>query len=716
MSALDTLKNILGEPNGELHKPDTTNPQLDNLFKYVSSSHCKMQLLELIRIDSISNMKSEDDIEIHDLFKLSAKFQRYQEHISQHKKNLVPVETILNSFNQELNQLSTTLISLQQQSTQLSADSNLQQAITENLNPIILDLMIPPEVVRSIIHDKIDLKWVDNIKFINEKLNLIEAIKGCHSETNGHNSTISDEKKTQISPQFTTPTFKEPFTSPLAKYKDSHAFQQLQSGIELLVLKAVERIRDFIISQIKTLRSSTKTSSQTIQQNLLQVKEIYIFLQVHHPALSKQLKLAYIYTMRWYYQTRFAKYNYALEDLNIRHIDLNHVLGGTTDEKGLFGLKSWLSPGSSLHPPTNPPNQVSLTEYLTSIDKRLEVLDSKDHKSAILSQIAETTPFAYWLEFIYNQWNLALVDNVVVEYLFMVDFFYQGSERFEDIREMKKDIEREDERTKRAEQGANGQNTRNATPQKSTETSREQNSKQTPSSSRSFDWSHLMFNDIYKIGNEFVSWLVTHNPTTYSRGNNSANVARNMTASVNHGSCDAYGILLMIRLTQQSQSLLHNEFHIPILDDHLNSILLLLWPQFTKIIDLNCESLRKSIIRGGKDSHLAPLSVTQQFAQFLLGLLKLATNQDKSDYKGEPLYNSVNRLRNDFESLLTKLSNSFFGGRGKATEKEIFLYNNYFLVVNILKNENGDELGNMLIGEQIKHFETLCGAYQQLAR
>lgn len=48
--------------------------------------------------------------------------------------------------------------------------------------------------------------------------------------------------------------------------------------------------------------------------------------------------------------------------------------------------------------------------------------------------------------------------------------------------------------------------------------------------------------------------------------------------------------------------------------------------------------------------------------------------------------------------------------------EEIFLYNNYFLVVNILKNENGDELGNMLIGEQIKHFETLCGAYQQLAR
>ena len=56
-------------------------------------------------------------------------------------------------------------------------------------------------------------------------------------------------------------------TLPETKSKD-----QLKEGIELLQDKAIERIRDFIILQIRMLRSSSKSSSQLIQQKLLEVK------------------------------------------------------------------------------------------------------------------------------------------------------------------------------------------------------------------------------------------------------------------------------------------------------------------------------------------------------------------------------------------------------------------------------------------------------------
>ncbi|EAZ63213.2 suppressor of actin mutation [Scheffersomyces stipitis CBS 6054] len=569
MSALETLQKILPSKQAADHEskkgPEFKGlPALQQYIQLESKekpSHSSL-LLEHLRIqtsgsDSVLDL---DSIDLESLDHLNQKFLEFNVTIKQYRKKLEPVETILVDFNKDLTQLSSSLVSLQQQSTKLSSDSNLQRTITEKLNPIILDLVISPEIVKSVLQDEVDVKWLDNLKFLSEKSQLVANIKS-----------------------------------------ESKSFEKLEIGITLLTNKAVERIRDHIIKNIKALRSPGKCSSQTIQQNLLLVKEAFYFLQEQHKELANQLQLAYIHTMKWYYQTRFAKYIYALEKLHIRNIDSTYVLGSKA------------------------PNQISMADYLSSIDKRLSVLEDKSKSvTAIASQIAETTPFTYWLEFVFNQFSVALIDNIIVEYLFIVEFFYQGDEKFE-----KKD-----------------------------------------------DWYHVMFNNVFKIGREFLTC---------------------------YGTCDGYAILLMIRLIQSSQNILHNEFHIPILDDYLNSLLLILWPHFTKVIDVNCEAMKKSVIHTPKEAVLAPVNVTQQFAQFLSGLLKL------SSLKGEPLYTSMSRLRNDFESFLTKYSNHAFG----VTEKEIFLYNNYFLVVSILKNENTGGEANELIDEQIKHFELLCEAYSK---
>lgn len=702
MSAVSTLRLILNpnalENDQLIDTKDVSN--LENLDQYIQhrkkETNQVSQLLELVRVESSSEETQEssqiNSLSDEDLHKLIVKFRDYQKSIKTHREKLMPLETIITDFNTELDQLSSSLISLQQQSARLSSDLDLQRTSTEKLNPIIIDLMIPPDIVKSVIKNPIDTKWIENLRFINEKLNLISSVK----------SDKSDGNVTAI-------------------YKDSHAFSQLESGIKLLVAKSIERIRDFIIYKIKLLRSSSKTSSQSIQHSLLQVKEAYVFLKAHHPELGNQLQLAYIYTMKWYYQTHFAKYLYALEKLNIRHIDLNLVLGSgqsSGEEKSVFGngIKNWLytSSGSNSLSPPNQSNlsqqlqvqKISISDYLLSIDKRLQILrgknNSQEQHMAIPSQIAETTPFAYWLEFLYNQWSVALIDNVVVEYLFMVEFFYQGDEKFHNLDILNSaDVQGPDS--------------------------------EAISHLHRSDWSHLMFGNVYKMGYEFVNWLITHQPSQSlaSRGNSalaaSSNTVRmSSNTKMVQGTCDSYAVLLMIRLVQNTQSLLHNEFHIPVLDEHLNSVLLLLWPHFTKIVDLNCESMKKLVMYSGssksKEVHLAPVSVTQQFAQFFLGLMKLATSKSKDNkenddntFRGEPLFTSVGRLRNDFENVLTKLSNHLFGtGKSKATEKEIFLYNNYFLVVNILRNENlGDEEPNEFIDEQIEHFEILCDAYKK---
>ncbi|CUM65509.1 uncharacterized protein PRCAT00003154001 [Priceomyces carsonii] len=660
MSALTSLKSLLDFDTPVTAEDEIKGSEsLENLVSYIESQRSKSnripQLLELIRLEVIHGIDSERsqmwELDGETLSKLTDQFQSFHNEIDGQRNKMKIVGGILTDFNELLNDLSSNLTNLHDRSTKITSNVELQRATIEKLNPVILDLMIPPEVVRSIIHDQIEPAWLENIRFINEKLQLISNVK----------SKKLDKNLASL-------------------YEESKTFHQLEEGIGQLIAKAVERIRDFLISQIKRLRSSTSASSQTIQKGLLEVKEVFVFLEDHHKELAGQLRLAYIYTMKWYYQTKFAKYLYAIQKLNIKNVDLSLVLGASLvdDRASLFGLKSWMyNSNSSLHPPSqNRVSQLSITEYLMSLDKRMQILEDKatsEPRIAIPSQIAETTPFSYWLEFIFNQWLLASTDNVVVEYLFVVDFFYRGDEKFEDV----------------PDDGPQNHLSPN------------------------LPWPHVMFENVYKMGNDFVTWLLSQTPSQYGRGTITAN--RNNASFISQGTCDAYAILLMIRLIQNSQSLLHNEFHVPILDDYLNSILLKLWPHFTKVIDLNCESMKKVTVIASNEAKLAPSAITQQFGQFLLGLLKLSfiNSKEKSkDYRGEPLFTSITRLRNDFESVLTKLSTHIFGnGKKKLTEREIFLYNNYFLVTSILKNENDGS--NEIVDEQVKHFETLCDAYRK---
>lgn len=685
MTSVDILELILQNESVETAAPNEDHvSDIDNLKKLVTENkHETSLLLELIKSEALNSRKSlpseVDSLTGDELFFLSGRFEEYQNQLHIRKQKLEPIENVLAKFNGELTELSSSLVSLHEKSYSLSSSLDSQKTSAERLNPIILDLMIPPDVAKSVLNGQVDLVWLENLRFINEKSQLIENLE---------NGTL------------------DPILTNL--YQDSMAFTQLKQGLECLTFKAVERIRDFIIAKIKLLRSSTNKSSQTVQLELLNVKEAFSFLKNHHPKLADQLQLAYLYTMKWYYQSRFAKYLYALEKLHLHHIDSNMTLGSTynsNEEKlNIFGggLKNWIYSGSNTSSsPQTSPNisnssafqsqlaKLTLTEYLQSIDKRLEILQkpsTEGHKTAIPAQIAETTPFNYWLEFIFHQYCTALLDNVIVEYLFVIEFFYQGKENIHKI-----------------------------------ELSNSSDDNTNPETIQQKDWALLIFEDVYKLGKEFVIWLITHQPSIFLNNRSGTYGSSRSTSgsTISHqGTCDAYALLLMIRIIQSSQVQLHNEFHIPVLEDHLNSMLLLLWPHFTRVIDLNCESMRRVAIRAERNSNLAPAVVTQQFGQFLLGLLKLSTTNYTDDkakndnLRGEPLATSITRLCNDFENTLTKLSNHQLGSqKSHSTEKEIFLYNNYFLIVNILKNEN-EHSYNDFIKEQIDHFVILCDAYK----
>ena len=91
--------------------------------------------------------------------------------------------------------------------------------------------------------------------------------------------------------------------------------------------QAVERVRDHLVAQVKSLRSPN-VNAQIIQQKaFLSVKELYRFLARRHAKLSEEIGQAYIYTMRWYHLNHFTRYSQALERLKLHVLERHDMLG-----------------------------------------------------------------------------------------------------------------------------------------------------------------------------------------------------------------------------------------------------------------------------------------------------------------------------------------------------------------------------------------------------
>ena len=131
----------------------------------------------------------------------------------------------------------------------------------------------------------------------------------------------------------------------------------------------------------------------------------------------------------------------------------------------------------------------------------------------------------------------------------------------------------------------------------------------------------------------------------------------------------------------------------------------------------------------------SPHELAVQFAKFLCSFLTLAiTHKQAIDERSEPLYNSIIRLRNDFETVMTKCSKKTRSPERFLTTNYMYLYNNLqqlHLHLNVsdsnaqnheygsaenlnIDGTNDDENGSnipLIIRETENHFKTLVEAF-----
>ena len=260
-----------------------------------------------------------------------------------------------------------------------------------------------------------------------------------------------------------------------------------------------------------------------------------------------------------------------------------------------------------------------------SIGRRVDILKYAS-SSALPSHVAEDSKTPTYIEAPFHAFNNALIDNASFEYSFLTAFFPNVS--FHTLSQ----------------------------------------------------YFNSIFSPVFALGIAFTKQLIE---STY----------------------DCLGTLLCVRLNQHLAFELQRR-KCPVADGYINGTNMLLWPRFQVAMDMHVESVKRStsalsgggratlsLMGSGGDSKgsTAPHVLTQRFGQFLQGILVLSSTDmalsapaeaQTSDI--EPVARSIERLRSEVDSFLTKAAKGLAQGK-----RERFLGNNYSLILTIIGDTSG---------------------------
>lgn len=302
------------------------------------------------------------------------KFEDFHKSITESDEVLNTVEEYLTNFKAELGQVSAEIESLQERSVQLNARLENRRQVEKLLGPAVEDVSISPKTVRAIADGPID----DNFT---RALAELEA-----------RSALLEGKKDNSGPV--------------------KALEDVKPMLDDLKAKAVERIRDYVVGQIKSIRTPSTNAQFVQQQSFIRHKDIFPFLARNHPVLSEEISQAYVNTMKWYYSSNFGRYQQALQKLPVHAIDQTDLIGAepSTPRRSVLGS-----------------GKASQQQHDTfNIGKRAEIIRSKND-SVIPSYLAEDSKNAQYLEAPFRHFNQALIDNVTSEYAVASEMFSTAS-------------------------------------------------------------------------------------------------------------------------------------------------------------------------------------------------------------------------------------------------------------------------------------------------
>lgn len=212
--------------------------------------------------------------------------------IVEYDSMLESIESTLKGYQSNLCNITTKIRLLQTESAKIQTELKDKKQIRDILSTYVNQILITPELVSTICQAPINSSYLAQILLTAKKLERA----------------------------------KQPGIRVYPSAKES--YPELQK----LHLRALHRVRDFMISSIESMKCP-QTNIQILQQTvLLRNKKFFHFLLEHHPQSANEVRSCYVQTMSNVYQSKFRAYVQCLAKLSIE---------GTSGGQELLGQIDW---------------------------------------------------------------------------------------------------------------------------------------------------------------------------------------------------------------------------------------------------------------------------------------------------------------------------------------------------------------------------------------
>ncbi|KAL2914393.1 Vacuolar protein sorting-associated protein 52 [Polyrhizophydium stewartii] len=195
--------------------------------------------------------------------------------------------------------------------------------------------------------------------------------------------------------------------------KKIRAFKDVGPELERLRLRAAEKIRDFLLKKIESLKAPN-TNIAIIQQSVfLKYKELFWFLMERYSDVGLEIHANYVVTVANYFFASFEKYIKSIGRFQMVIADKLDLIGCEEGAKrGLFSGRLTLKDKTNVF----------------TLGERVHVLTNPEPE-IILPHIAEDKNMKYSYEAIFKSITRLLLDNASSEYIFTTEFFARTKTR-----------------------------------------------------------------------------------------------------------------------------------------------------------------------------------------------------------------------------------------------------------------------------------------------
>ncbi|XP_075907780.1 vacuolar protein sorting-associated protein 52 homolog isoform X2 [Nelusetta ayraudi] len=316
-----------------------------------------------------SELQRIEQVSIKDYIKESQNIALLHNQITACDSILERMEGMLSGFQSDLSSISSEIQTLQQQSVSMNVRLKNRQAVRSHLSQLVDELVVPGAMISTILDTPVtEQDFLEQLHELNNKINFAKELS----------------------------------------FRETLACSDIQDIVDRLKLKAVSKIREFILQKIYSFRKPM-TNYQIPQNTLLKYRFFYQFLLANERTVAKEIRDEYVDTMSKIYYSYFKSYSSRLLKVQYEEVADKDDLMGVEDtaKKGFFSKPSLKSRNT-----------------IFTLGQRGAILSPAELEGPILvPHTAQRGDSRYPYETLFRSQHYALLDNGCREFLFLCDFF-----------------------------------------------------------------------------------------------------------------------------------------------------------------------------------------------------------------------------------------------------------------------------------------------------